>query len=47
MKIKSNSDHDLSLNELLKFDLITIIISCVFSDKLYPQLFLDDTMYEL
>ena len=44
-----NSDDDLPLNKLLKFHLMTIIIRCVFSEdgKLYPQLFLDDTLYEL
>ena len=49
MKIKSNSDADLPLNKLLKFYLMTIIIRSVFSEdgKLYPQLFLDDTLYEL
>ena len=49
MKIKFNSDGDLPLNKLLKLHLITIIIRCVFTedDKLYPQLFLDDTLYEL
>ena len=49
MKIKFNSDDDSPLNKLLKFHLITIIIKYVFSEdgKLYPQLFLDDTLYEL
>ena len=49
MKIKFNSDDDLPLNKLLKFCLMTIIVRCVYSedDKLYPQLFLDDTLYEL
>ena len=49
MKIKFNSDNDLPLNKLLKFHLMTIIIRCVFSEdgKFYPQLFLDDTLYEL
>ena len=49
MKIKFNYDNDLPLNKLLKFHLMTIIIRCVFSEdgKLYPQLFLDDTLYEL
>ena len=48
MKIKFNSDDELSLNKLLKFHLMPIIIRCVFSEdgKLYPQLFLDDTFYE-
>ena len=49
MKIKFNSDDDLPLNKLLKFRLMTIIISSVFREdgKLYAQLFLDDTLYEL
>ena len=49
MKIKFNSDDDSLLNKLLKFHLMTIIIRCVFSEdgKFYPQLFLDDTLYEL
>ena len=48
MKIKFNSDDDLLLNKLLKFHLMTITIRSVFEDgKLYPQVFLDDTLYEL
>ena len=49
MKIKFNSDDDLPLNKLLKFHNMTIIIRSVFAedDKLYPQVFLDDTLYEL
>ena len=49
MKIKFNSDDGLPLSKLLKFRLMTIIIRCVFSEdgKIYLQLFLDDTLYEL
>ena len=49
MKIKFNSDNDLRLSKQLKFRLMTIIIRCVFSEdgKIYLQLFLDDTLYEL
>ena len=49
MKIKFNSDDDLSLNKPLKFHNITITIRSVFNEdhKLYPQVFLDDTLYEL
>ena len=48
MKIKFNSDDDLPWNKSLKFRLMTIIIRHVFEDgKLYPQVFLDDTLYEL
>ena len=49
MKIKFNSDDDLPLNKPLKFHLMTITISSVFEEdsKLYPQVFPDDTLYEL
>ena len=49
MKIKFDSDGDLPLNKPLKFCLITMTIRSVFEDddKLYPQVFLDDTLYKL
>ena len=49
MKIKFNSDDDLPLNKQLKFHNMIIIIRSVFDEngKLYPQVFLDDTLYEL
>ena len=49
MKIKFNSDDNLPLNKPLKFHNMTITIRSVFEEdgKLYPQLFLDDTLYEL
>ena len=49
LKIKFNSDDDLPLNKSLKFHNMTITIRSVFEEdgKLYPQLFLDDTLYEL
>ena len=49
MKIKFSSDDNLPLNKPLKFHIVTIIISCVFSEggTFYPQLLLDDTLYEL
>ena len=48
-EIKFNSDDSVPLNRLLKCHNITIIIRCVFSedDKFYPQLFLDDALYQL
>ena len=48
-KIDDLSNDDLPLNKLIKFHNITIIIRCVFSEngKFYPQLFLDDALYEL
>ena len=49
MKIKFNLDDDLPLNKLLKFHIMTITIRLVFEEdgKLYTQVFLDDTLYEL
>ena len=48
MSIKSNFDDDLPLNKRLKFHAITIIIGSVFEEggKLYPQVLLDDNLYE-
>ena len=47
MKIKFDSDDDLPLNKPLKFHLMTITIRSVFEEdgKLYPQVFLDDSLY--
>ena len=49
MNIRFDSDDDLPLRKLLKFHVMTIIIRSVFEEdgKLYPQIFLDDTLYEL
>ena len=49
MKIKFSSDDDLALNKSLKFHLMTITFRCVFKEdnELYPQVFLDDTLYKL
>ena len=49
VKTKFNSDDDLQLNKSLKFHLMTITNRSVFEEegKLYPQVFLDDDLYEL
>ena len=49
MKIKFNSGDKLPLNKPLKFHNMTITIRSVFEEdgKLYLQVFLDDTLYEL
>ena len=49
MKIKFNSDDDLPLNKPLKLHLMTVTIRSVFEEdgKLYPQVFLHGTLYEL
>ena len=49
LKIKFRSDDDLPLNRSLEFCIMTTTIRHVFEKdgKLYPQVFLDDTLYEL
>ena len=49
MKIKFNSDDNLPYKKPLKFHSMTITIRSVFEEdgKLYPQVLLDDTLYEL
>ena len=49
MKIKFNSDDDLPLNKALNFHNMIITIGSVFEEdgKLYLQVFLYDTLYEL
>ena len=49
IKIKFNSDDNLPSKKSLKFHNMTITIRSVFEEdcKLYPRVFLDDTLYEL
>ena len=48
MKTKFNSDDNLPSNKPSKFHNMTITIRSLFEDgKLHPQVFLDDTLYEL
>ena len=49
MKIKFNSDENLSLNKQLKFISVTIIVRSVFEEvsKYYPEFFLDDCLCEV
>ena len=49
LKIRFKSSNDLPLSKRIKLHLLIIIIRSVFSenDKFYPQLFLDEALYEL
>ena len=49
MKIKFNSDDDLPLNKILKLHNLTIIVRSLFEEdgKYYPQIFLNECLYEL
>ena len=48
-KIVVNTDDYLPLKKPLKFPTLTIVIRCVFQEgeKLYPQVYLDECLYEL
>ena len=48
-KIGVNRDDGVPLNKKLRFLSLTIIIRCVFQNgkKLYPQVYLDECLYEL
>ena len=49
MKIKFNSDDNLPLNKVLKLHMLTIVVRSDFQEdgKYYPQVFLDESFYEL
>ena len=49
MKIKFNTDHNIPLNKIIYFPTITIMIRSVTQKggKYYPQLFLDECLYEV
>ena len=49
MKTKFNTDDNIPVNKIIYFPTITIIIESVTKkdDKYYPQLFLDDCLYEV
>ena len=48
-KIGINTDNDLPLNKSLKFATLVIIIRYVIQEgtKLYPQVYLDECLYQL
>ena len=48
VEIGVNKDDDVPLNKKLKFPTLTIIIRLVFQNgkKLYPQIYLDECLYE-
>ena len=49
LKIKFNSDGNLPLNKILKLRNLIIVVRSVFQEekKYYPQVFLDEYLYEL
>ena len=48
MRIKYNSDDSLPLNKILKLHMLTIIVRSALEEdgKYYPQVFLDECLYE-
>ena len=49
MKIRFNSDDKLPLNKTIKIPTMTIVVRTIFleNDKYYPQVFLDECLYEI
>ena len=49
MKIKFDTDDNIQLNKIIYFPTATIIVRSVTQKdgKYYPQLFLDDCLYEV
>ena len=49
MRIKFNSDDNPPLNKIVKLHMLTIIVRSVFREdgKYYPQVFLDECLYEV
>ena len=48
-EIYVNTDDNIPLNKQLKLPMLTIIIRCIFeeNDRLYPEVYLDECLYEL
>ena len=49
MKIKFDSDDNAPLNKLWNHHNLTVVVGSVFQEdsKFHPQIFLDDSLYEL
>ena len=49
IKVKFDTVDDLPLNKPLKWHMLTVIIRCAFQEeeKLYPQIYLDECLFEL
>ena len=49
MKIKFNSDDELTLNKTIEIPTIRIVIRAFFlkNNKCYPQVFLDECLYKI
>ena len=49
MKIKCNLDGELPLNKTIEIPNMTIVVKAVFHEnsKYYPQVFLDECLYEI
>ena len=48
-KLNFDTDDDLSLNKPLTFLIMTIVVRSIFEDegKFYPQVYLDECLYQL
>ena len=48
-RMEISTDDNVPLNKKINFPTLTIIIRCIFQNgkKLYPQIYLDECLYEL
>ena len=49
IKIKLNSDDKLPLNKMIEIPVMVIVVRAIFyeNNKYYPQVFLDECLYEI
>ena len=48
IKIKLNSDDKLPLNKMIEIPVMVIVVRAIFyENKYYPQVFLDECLYEI
>ena len=49
IRLKFNSDVDLHLDKLIKFQTLTVVIACVIrkGNKLYPEIYVDEDIFEV
>ena len=49
IRLKFNSDVDLRLDKLIRFDTLTVIVACVIrkANKFYPEIYVDEGIFEV
>ena len=49
IRLKFNSDVDLRLDKLIRFDTLTVIVACVIrkANKFYPEIYVHEGIFEV